>query len=79
MSNFTEEQLAELEVVFGIKRQDSLPVRDGRVTRDSMVWWRASKGPEQVQADSGTHWWNISQYPGVYQIEKPAYRVEYLD
>jgi hypothetical protein len=79
MPNFTDEQLAELETVFGIKRQDSLPVRDGRVTRDSMVWWRANLGPEHVRADSGTHWHNIHHYPDVYSIEEPRYRTEYLD
>lgn len=79
MSQFTEEQLKELETVFGLKREESLPVRDGRVTRDSMVWWRGAKGPEQVRADSGTHWHNISAYPDVYQLAQPVYRVEYFD
>ncbi|SDH10919.1 hypothetical protein SAMN05216466_107131 [Paraburkholderia phenazinium] len=79
MPHFTDEQLAELETAFGIKRQDSLPVRDGRVTRESMVWWRALTGPECVRADSGTHWHNISQFPHVYQITKPIYKIQYTD
>lgn len=78
MSNFTEEQLAELEAVFGIKRQDSLPVRDGRVTRDSMVWWRGDKQCLHVKA--GIDWDNIRLYPHIYQLAQPEVkRIEYRD
>lgn len=77
MSQFNEEQLKELEVVFGLKREESLPVRDGRVTRDSMVWWRGEKNCERVMA--GKDWENIKYHPHVYQIEEPRRRVQYQD
>lgn len=74
MAHFTREQLKELEIVFGLTRnlkENELPVRDGVVTGDSMVWWRALAGPEHVRASSGTHWQNIRAYPDVYQLAKP--------
>jgi hypothetical protein len=79
MSQFTDAQLAELETVFGLKRQDSLPVRDGRVTRDSMVWWRSVDGPERIKAGDAAHWANIYHCPDVYQIAEPIYRIVYSD
>ncbi|MBN3757180.1 hypothetical protein G3N95_29855 [Paraburkholderia sp. Tr-20389] len=77
MSNFTEEQLRELEVAFGLKRQDSLPVKDGRVTRDTLVWWRCVDGPTHEPA--GLHWENIERCPQFYSIAEPVYRIEYMD
>ena len=39
MPHFTEEQLQELATIFGLTRQDDvLPVRDGFVTKETMVW-----------------------------------------
>ncbi|HEX7909929.1 MAG TPA: hypothetical protein VF534_17815 [Paraburkholderia sp.] len=79
MPHFTDEQLAELEAVFGIKRQDSFPVRDGRVTRDSMVWWRGVHGPEHIKAGDDRHWGNIESFPDVCQIAEPIYRITYVE
>lgn len=80
MQAFTTEQLQYLETVYGLKPvEDTLPVRDGVVTKDSMVWWLAAKGPEHVKASDGTHWNNIERYPNVYQLATPRYEVEYLD
>lgn len=45
MVHFTEEQLEELKTIFGLTRISVLPVRDGYVHKDSMVWWRCEKGP----------------------------------
>lgn len=50
MVHFTEEQLEELKTIFGLTRNDTLPVRDGCVHKESMVWWRCEKGPELVKA-----------------------------
>ena len=73
MSHFTEEQLKELETVFGIKRaQETLPVRDGVVTKDTMVWWRGDRKCEHVNA--GGDWDNIKGYPDAYQLEEPHVR-----
>ena len=80
MSYFTQEQIAELESIFGIKRQDeTLPVRDGVVSKESIVWWRCDKGPETRIAKQC--WENIREYPEYYQIEKPVFlqTVVYLD
>lgn len=80
MAHFTEEQLKELEVVFKLERNDTetLPVRDGRVGWDDMVWWRCDSGPEHALA--GGQWSNIRDYPEAYQINKPSIgKVIYLD
>jgi hypothetical protein len=78
MSHFTEEQLAELATVFGLERADTLPVRDGVVTKDMMVWWRGEKGKRRVSA--ATDWENIREYPDIYQLDEPEVRsVEYVD
>lgn len=81
MPHFTEEQLQELETVFALKRVESLPVRDGRVTKSCDVWWRSVAGPERVRAGITVHWENIRLYPDAYQIAKPKtnIKVTYLD
>jgi hypothetical protein len=80
MSQFTEEQLKELETLFGLKRrEDILPVRDGVVSQDTMVWWRGNIGPKLVNANSGTHWNNIKEFPHLYQLAKPHTKLEYVD
>jgi hypothetical protein len=79
MLHFNEDQIKEFETLFGLKRVATIPVRDGRINPGDMVWWRGSAGPEHVKSDSASHAYNISQYPGAYQITKPVMRVEYLD
>lgn len=37
MAHFTEEQLEELKTIFGLTRNNVLPVRDGYVHKDSIV------------------------------------------
>ena len=37
MTNFTEEQLTEIATAFGLTFVESLPVRDGRVTKTTKV------------------------------------------
>lgn len=47
MAHFTKEQLQEPATIFGLTQQDDvLPVRDGFVTKETMVWWRCDEGPE---------------------------------
>lgn len=58
---------------------ESLPVRDGRVCKTDMVWWRHMDEPEHVRAGSGNHWDNIREFPDYYQIEKPRMRMTYED
>lgn len=80
MSKFTAEQLQELEARYGLKQvEETIPVKDGVVTKATSVWWRGADGPECVTAGDPAHWWNIQQFPKVYQLEKPRIRVEYLD
>ena len=78
MAHFTDEQIAELALVFGLMPRTGLPVRDGRVTQTCMVWWRSETGPEHVQASE--HWDNIQRHPSAYQLAKPTIaRVVYTD
>lgn len=79
MAHFTEEQLEELKTIFGLTRNDTLPVRDGYVHKDSMVWWRCNTGPELVKAGSPAHWGNIRYHPQWYQLKEPVVQVVYKD
>lgn len=80
MPHFTEEQLQELATIFGLTKQDDvLPVRDGFVTKGTVVWWRCEEGPTLVRAGDPTDWDNIKNYPSAYQLKKPNVRVEYKD
>lgn len=80
MPHFTEEQLQELATIFGLKKvEDVLPVRDGFVTKETMVWWRFEGGPVLVKAGDLDNWNNIKNYPYVYQLKQPNIRVEYED
>lgn len=78
MSHFTEAQLNELEVVFGLTKLNTLPVHDGRVNRNSIVWWRAASGPTLIEVASD-HWDNIKRQPNVYQVTKPTIIIQYKD
>ena len=78
MSNFTKEQLQELEVLYGLKRNDEVvEVRDGFVSKSDKVWWRSEVGPELIQA-AATHWSNIVHYPHYYQVKRPIFKAEYI-
>ena len=78
MPHFSEAQLQELATIFGLKKvEETLPVRDGVVTRESMVWWRAKDGPVCVQARQD--WYNIKAFPDLYQLMRPKIRCEYLE
>lgn len=77
MALFTEAELRELEIVFGLKREETLPVRDGVVRKDTKVWWRGNDGPQLITA--GDEWVNIKEYPDAYQLKEPKTKVEYLD
>ena len=77
MAKFTEAQLKELETVFNLTRTESLPIKDGRVTKSQMVWWRSDVGPEHVAA--ACHWENIQGYPHLYSFARPSYTVQYTD
>lgn len=70
MPHFTKEQLQELATIFGLTMaEETLPVRDGVVTKETYVWWRGTHGPEKVLAERD--WKNIRDYPGLYQLKKP--------
>lgn len=77
MSEFTESQLQELETIFNLKRVESLPVKDGRVSAAQYVWWHYKEYPQHILAR--THWDNIKEYPGLYSINKPKYAIQYID
>ena len=76
MSHFNEEQLKELECIFGLTRVvtiNTLPVRDGIVTKEDIVWWRGDEGAEQVGAKD--HWDNIKRWPFLYQRKQPVVKL----
>lgn len=78
MAHFTDEQLAEIGMHFGLKpAAECLPVRDGRIYKGAPVWWRAEDGPQEVISDSHDHWDNIRRYPECYSIAQP--KVVYKD
>lgn len=79
MRHFTEEQLKELATVFGLTRAETLPVRDGVVSKTCKVWWRGNDGPELVVAGDPTHWENVRNYPSAYQLTKPKMKLTYLE
>lgn len=80
MPHFTEEQLQELATYFGLKKvEETLPVRDGLVSKDTLVWWRGQQGPEHTLAGSPEHWENIRKFPKTYQLKEPRVRVVYED
>ena len=61
MSHFNEEQLKELECIFGLTRVvtiNTLPVRDGIVTKEDIVWWRCDRGlPFEQTTTQGERPW----------------------
>ena len=77
MSLFTEEQLQELQAVFNLRRVETLPVRDGRVSKQDMVWWRHLDSPQHVLARD--HWRNIQEFHRIYSIKEPKYTLTYTD
>ena len=78
MSHFTAEQLKELETRYGLKPLTNiLPVRDGVVGENDLVWWRYAHGPKQVKAN--LHWTNIEEFPELYQLEEPSFSIQYKD
>ena len=78
MPKFNEEQIKELETIFGLVRvENTLPIKDGRTTKSMMVWWHNYMGPKHIKAEE--HWDNIEGFPMFYSIKEPNIRVEYLD
>ena len=51
-------------------------VSDGAVTPDCMVWWKSENGP--VHALARKHKVNIKDFPELYSIAEPKYKVTYL-
>lgn len=75
---FTKEQMEWLKDNHNIDLCDlheTLPVRGGDVTKNTMVWWLGEEGPEQVLAEDD--WDNIYEYPNAYSIQEPIYKVVY--
>jgi len=82
MAQFTEAQLLELESIYGLKRKNILPVKDGVIKKGEMVWWRSEEGPQHVVAEDAEGVWdNIKAYPRVYSLAKPivSTKVVYAD
>lgn len=52
-------------------------VRDGWVTADQQVWWWSEEGPQACNAGDLDHARNMREYPDVYSIKEPSYRIVY--
>lgn len=76
---FSEEVLKEINDILRIEQVDVRFVRDGVINKMENVWWRNNNGPEFVA--TGTHWLNITNFPHLYQINKPSVRsvIDYID
>jgi hypothetical protein len=73
---FSSSQIQYLSEVFGIDASEEvLKVSDGFVRKASVVWWKYQFGPENVKASE--HWVNIKDYPEVYSIKEPKFKVVY--
>lgn len=78
MNPFNEDQIKYLEKVYGLKPVgETLPVRDGIVTKEDKVWWRCSSGPQLITAEND--WRNIKEFPEIYSLNEPKVEVKYLD
>jgi len=78
MKHFTPEQIEELSGIFGLtpkKEGNWLPISDGYIAEDDMVWWKSSSGLKYVSAEK--HWLNIANFPELYSYEKPKTNVLY--
>lgn len=76
----TEDDLKQIAEIFNLTYtpKERLRVTDGYVTEDDMVWWHAAGGPEHTLAGASSHLANIRNFPDIYSIKKPYYRIEYL-
>lgn len=78
MKHFTEEQLKELETLYGLVRAPNvLTISDGIVKPENKVWWKCEDGPILVTAKHD--WDNIKEYPELYSHAKPAIKITYVD
>lgn len=51
-------------------------VRDGYVEKGDEFWWLYERGPEKVNSRNWEdHDYNLEDYPEVYQIKEPVYKV----
>ena len=73
----TEAQLNQIATVFGLKKREYFPVRDGYVTIDDKVWWRCETGPEHVEVRKHIH--NLKEFPQAYQLAQPRTKITYLE
>lgn len=74
----TVEDLKQIAEVFGLDMPNTIKVKDGYVKATDKVWWWAEEGPQFVSLTDHTHLSNVKDYPEVYSINRPAYKVEYL-
>jgi hypothetical protein len=73
---FSSSQVKYLSEVFGIDAtEEVLKVSDGFVKKSSKVWWKYEFGPEHVKALE--YWDNIKDYPDLYSVKEPTYKVVY--
>lgn len=73
MPEFTENQLRELEQVFGLERKEPklIPIKDGWAGWGDEVWWKANRGPVKVKMAESGNWRNAQNCPDLYSFVEP--------
>lgn len=75
---FSTEQLNFLQDSYGINPMDDfVQVVDGVATKRGNIWIKTEYGPNHVSAKA--NWQDIKANPQNYFINKPKFKVEYLD
>lgn len=78
---FTDEQVEFLKQQFNIDVGNEMyKVKDGYVSSDSIFYWLAEAGVEEVSPENfKDHKRNIQNFPHVYQVKFPKYKITYIN
>ena len=71
-----KDKINGLLLLLGMHDIPVLEVSDGFVSKKSKCWWKSVDGPYVVSCEQD--WDNIKQYPHLYSLEKPRFKLEYL-
>ncbi len=81
MKHFSEDQLKELESMYGLVRikketeEEGIQILDAIVTKgNTVVWWQGVDGPETTTTKAD--WRNMKEFPYLDAIHKPRWNAE---